>query len=91
MKIDIKNLTNSPYKIGNKMLPARGELKGVDVTQSELQMYRTIGYFKITESSQKEIKKHIDVLRDEYKELSGDEPDKRWSVSRLKSEIEKIL
>lgn len=50
----IKNLTNSPYQIvtasGEKvMLPARGELDGIDVHPHHLHLYRSIGYFKVEE------------------------------------------
>lgn len=49
----IKNLTNSPYQIvladGSKdMLPARGDLVA-DVHPQYLPMYRSIGYFVISE------------------------------------------
>ena len=87
MKISIKNLTNSPYKIGNKMLPARGELHGVSVASAELMRYKALGYFAITETEQKD---DIDALREKYKSLSGESPDGRWSAPRLKSEIGKI-
>ncbi|CAN7517091.1 hypothetical protein [Brucella pseudogrignonensis] len=51
----IKNLTNSPYDIrvkGGKTerLPARGEIT-VDVDPLHLPLYRTIGYFQLSETA----------------------------------------
>lgn len=33
----------------------------------------------------------LDKLRDEYRELSGKDADKRWNAARLTSEIDKLL
>lgn len=54
MKIDIKNLINSPYKIGTEMIPASGELKGFEVDNAQLAMLKSLGYFLISESKQEE-------------------------------------
>ena len=53
----IKNLTNSPYDIvdaeGKKVhLPARGEIE-TSVHAMHLPLYRSIGYFQITETGEK--------------------------------------
>ncbi len=97
----IKNLTNSPYELftadgGKSMLPARGE---IDIDPHELyeSYYRQCGYFEITESSATpdpspvvEEKDPRDALREQYKELSGENADKRWSESRLREEIRNL-
>lgn len=56
--LTIKNLTNSPYLVvladGSKeMLPARGALENVEVHPQHLPLYRSIGYFQITEGETK--------------------------------------
>lgn len=98
----IKNLTNSPYEVFSKdgskvMLPARGE---IDIEPHALyeSYYRQCGYFEITESSAAPDPSPVvdeadprDALREEYKELSGENADKRWSESRLRSEIDALL
>jgi len=58
MSLTIRNLTNSPYPVvladGTKeMLPARGTLENVDVHPQYLPIYRSIGYFQITEGAAK--------------------------------------
>lgn len=92
----IKNLTNSPYSLLNKdgetvMLPARGEID-IDPHPMHVSYYRQAGYFRITETA--EAAPDVDprdALRAEYAELSGDSADKRWSESRLRTEIEALL
>jgi len=53
--LTIKNMTNSPYPVvladgSRTMLPARGTLENVDVHPQHLQLYRSIGYFQISEA-----------------------------------------
>jgi|GEM_PF-4659821 len=45
----IQNLVNSPYQIGDKTIPARGVLECDDLTAIELNLIKSVGYFKIEE------------------------------------------
>lgn len=90
MKITIKNLTNSPYRIGAHTLPARGGLRGVEVTAAEFAQYRALGYFEIREEQQQQEHQQEDALRAEYEAASGKQADKRWSEKRLREEIAKL-
>ncbi|MBV2144238.1 hypothetical protein KUG47_12110 [Falsochrobactrum sp. TDYN1] len=52
--LTIKNLTNSPYPViladGSKeILPARGVLENVEVHPMHMPLYRSIGYFQLSE------------------------------------------
>lgn len=97
--MQIKNLTNSPFTLVDKdskrvMLPARGT---VDIEPHPLHVnqYRQVGYFEITDSAptKPEPSKEVDprdALREEYEELSGESADKRWSESRLRTEIDAL-
>ena len=87
MKITIKNLTNSPYRIGAHTLPARGGLRGVEATAAEVAQYRTLGYFEIREE---QAHQQEDALRAAYEAASGKQADKRWSEKRLQEEIAKL-
>lgn len=89
MKITIKNLTNSPYRIGAHTLPARGGLRGVEVTAAEVAQYRALGYFEIREEPQQEHDQE-DALRAAYEAASGKQAGKRWSEKRLQEEIAKL-
>ena len=89
MKITIKNLTNSPYRIGAHTLPARGGLRGVEATAAEVAQYRTLGYLEIREELQQEHDQE-DALRAAYEAASGKQSDKRWSEKRLQEEIAKL-
>lgn len=89
MKITIKNLTNSPYRIGAHTLPARGGLRGVEATAAEVAQYRALGYFEIREELQREHDQE-DALRAAYEAASGKQADKRWSEKRLQEEIAKL-
>ena len=91
MKITIKNLTNSPYRIGAHTLPARGGLRGVEVTAAEVAQYRALGYFEIREE-QAHQQEHVqeDALRAAYEAASGKQAGKRWSEKRLQEEIAKL-
>lgn len=89
MKITIKNLTNSPYRIGAHTLPARGGLRGVEVTAAEVAQYRALGYFEIREELQQAHSRE-DALRAAYEAASGKQADKRWSEKRLQEEIAKL-
>lgn len=96
----IKNLTNSPYKLVDKdgkahILPVGGELD-IDPHPMHVNQYRQVGYFEITESSPTKPEStpeadSRDDLRAEYLELSGESADKRWSESRLRTEIDALL
>ena len=48
----IHNLINSPYRIGEHLVPARGTLEGVDLTAAQLSLLKSVGYFNIEESTQ---------------------------------------
>ena len=90
----IKNLLNSPFELTDKdgkavMLPARGEID-IEPHPMHASYYRQAGYLKITESAPTKPEPEADprdALRAEYEELSGESADKRWSESRLRSEI----
>jgi len=93
----IKNLTNSPYDIrleGGKVerLPARGEIT-VDVDPMHLPLYRTLGYFEISEgqAASNAGDDDIDRLRAEYTELVGKKPYIGWDVAELQKRIDKAL
>lgn len=96
----IKNRLNSPYELINAdgekvMLPARGEIE-FEPHPMHVGYYRQVGYFEITDSApnKSEPAKEVDprdALREQYKELSGENADKRWSESRLRSEIDALL
>lgn len=45
----IHNLINSPYRIGEHLIPARGTLEGVDLTAAQLSLLKSVGYFKVEE------------------------------------------
>ena len=88
MKITIKNLTNSPYRIGTHTLPARGGLRGVEVTAAEFAQYRALGYFEIRE--EQHVHQQEDSLLAAYEAASGKQADKRWSEKRLQEELAKL-
>lgn len=95
---DLRNLTNSPYSImmakgGSKVLPARGELKGVEVHPMYAQQIKNCGYIEISVSGKSSDTDGGDLeeLREEYTDLTGEEPDLRWGKKRLESEIEQTL
>lgn len=46
---NIKNLVNSPYRIGEHLVPARSTLEGVDLTAAQLSLLKSVGYFKVEE------------------------------------------
>ena len=88
----ITNLTNSPYQLVDAkgksvMLPARGEID-IDPHPMHESLYRQLGYFRIEEGGASEPKvDERDELRAQYEQLTGEKPDGRWSVDRLKEEI----
>lgn len=88
----IKNLTNSPYQLVDAkgaavMLPAMGEIE-IDPHPMHESLYRQLGYFRIEEGGAPEPKAdERDELRAQYEHLTGEKPDGRWSVERLKDEI----
>lgn len=96
----IKNLTNSPYSLvdadgKSHMLPSHGELD-IDPHPMHVGLYRNIGYFEVTESAPTKPAPTPetdprDALRAEYLDLSGENADKRWSESRLRTEIDALL
>lgn len=45
----IHNLINSPYRIGEHLIPARGTLEGVELSAAQLSLLKSVGYFKIEE------------------------------------------
>lgn len=88
----ITNLTNSPYQLVDAkgkavMLPARGEID-IDPHPMHENLYRQLGYFRIEEGGAPAPKvDERDELRAQYEQLTGEKPDGRWSVDRLKDEI----
>ena len=97
----IKNLTNSPFDLlddkGEKVrIPARGTLVGFKPHPGQEPLYRSLGYFRIEESKAGQPSEPVQVdeddlsLADQYRELAGKDPDKRWSTKRLQEEIEKL-
>lgn len=103
MAITIHNLTNSPFDLvndrGEKVrIAARGSIVGFEPRPSQLPFYRSLGYFRIEETGQdskrdQQQEPHSEVelsLADQYRELTGKDPDKRWSIKRLQSEVEKL-
>lgn len=48
----IKNLTNSPYKVGNIDIPARGEVIA-ELDAADLFAVKVTGYFVVTEEQKK--------------------------------------
>lgn len=98
-----RNLVNSPYDIrvkGGKVarLPARGEIT-VEVDPMHLPLYRTLGYFEITEGAAKpkgeavpdDDKAALDKLRTEYTELLGKKPYGGWKAEELQKRIDAAL
>lgn len=88
----ITNLTNSPYQLVDAkgkavMLPALGEID-IDPHPMHESLYRKLGYFRIEEggASAPQVDER-DELRAQYEQLTGEKPDGRWSVDRLRDEI----
>lgn len=100
MAITIHNLTNSPFDLlndkGEKVrIAARGTIEGFKPRPSQLSIYRTLGYFRIEDAGQDQQQEpHPEeeelTLADRYRELTGKDPDKRWSAKRLRTEVEKL-
>lgn len=97
MAINIHNLTNSPFDLmndkGEKVrIPARGTLVGFKPHPRQEAFYRSLGYFRIEECGAPEPKgDERDELRAQYEQLTGKKPNSRWSVERLKDEIDALL
>lgn len=69
------------------MLPAMGEID-IDPHPMHENLYRQLGYFRIEEGGAPESKvDERDELRAQYEQLTGEKPDGRCSVERLKDEI----
>jgi|SRR5690606_2128060 len=101
MSITIHNLTNSPFDLlndkGEKVrIDARGTIEEFKPHPGQESLYRSLGYFRIEESragpAPAAVQADVDepALADQYRELAGKDPDKRWSTKRLQSEIEKL-
>lgn len=103
MVITIHNLTNSPFDLlndrGEKVrIAARGSIVGFKPHPSQLPFYRSLGYFRIEDArqepergQQQEPRPEEELtLADRYRELTGKDPDKRWSAKRLQAEVEKL-
>lgn len=103
MPITIHNLTNSPFDLlndkGEKVrIAARGTIEGFKPHPSQLSIYRSLGYFRIEETGrdskrdqQQELNPEVELsLADQYRELTGKDPDKRWSAKRLRAEVERL-
>lgn len=82
----ITNLLNSPVEVQTDKGPVvLAPLASADVTgfaSGYERMYRASNFFDVSDDSS---------LRDDYRELTGKEPDKRWSDTRIALEIEKLL
>jgi len=93
MAITIHNLTNSPFDLlndkGEKVrIAARGTIEGFKPQPGQEPFYRSLGYFRIEEGGASAPKgDERDELRAQYEQLTGEKPDGRWSVERLKDEI----
>jgi len=89
----IHNLTNSPMDLlndkGEKVrIDARGALEGFTPHPMHENLYRQLGYFRIEEGGASAPKvDERDELRAQYEQLTGEKPDGRWSVDRLRDEI----
>lgn len=69
------------------MLPAMGEIE-IDPHPMYENLYRQLGYFRIEEGGAPSPKvDERDELRAQYEKLTGEKPNRRWSVERLKDEI----
>lgn len=98
MAITIHNLTNSPFDLlddkGEKVrIGARETLVGFKPHPRHENLYRQLGYFRIEEGgapAPKVDERDELPLADQYRELAGKDPDKRWSNKRLLAEIEKL-
>lgn len=91
---NLKNLTNSPYLIPiadgtNKMLPARGELLGADIHPAHVGPLKICGYIVLSEIETEKKLNTLESLRQEYTEITGEQPDGRWSKKKLEHEIDK--
>lgn len=96
----IKNKLNSPFELVDKdgkkvMLPAGGEVT-IEPHPMHLSHYRQVGYFEILDvespaETEAQEPDPIEALRNDYEELAGKSADKRWSESRLQSEIEELM
>ena len=54
MSYTIKNLTNSPYKVGEIEIPARGEVVA-ELNAADLSAIKVTGYFVVTEQAEEQI------------------------------------
>jgi hypothetical protein len=80
--MNIKNLTNSPYELmdedGKKVvLPARGEINGFKPHPMQIGLYRSIGYFKITDNAEpaKDVEQEDDPVVEQ--QATEDQPKRR--------------
>lgn len=80
----IRNLTPSPMDLpGGRVLPAFGE-----VTMELTPLDALVLGHSLALSVQEVSADNLDQWRDMYRELTGDEPDKRWSEATLMKRIE---
>jgi hypothetical protein len=80
----IRNLTNSPYDIQGHRLPAWGEIEA-DITDEYLSLLEASNAVEIVTVADDP----LGEWRKMYHDLTGKEPDGRWSEKRLIEEIEK--
>lgn len=102
MAINIHNLTNSPFDLlddkGEKVrISARGSIVGFKPNPSQLSLYRSLGYFRIEDAGQdskpdqqQKTQPKGASLAEQYRDLTGEDPDGRWSEKRLAKELEKL-
>lgn len=100
MAITIHNLTNSPFDLLNDKgelvrLAARGTIEGFKPHPRQEAFYRAIGYFRIEDAEQDSKRDPQNTppkgtsLAEQYRALTGEHPDGRWSDKRLAKELEK--
>lgn len=83
----IINLTNSPYdlqgKNGTVRLPAFGEVVG-EFTGEYLEILHSSGAVSVSAVDE------VELLQAEYFALTGNAPNSRWAIKRLREEVERL-
>ena len=98
--LKITNLTGSPHQLRtasneNVMLPAFGSVEG-EFTDDYVHLLQVCGSVRVELVEPKPDprpapdSKGEPSLADQYRELTGKDPDKRWGDKRIQSEIEKL-
>lgn len=80
MNVTVQNISNSPLDFpGGTKLPVNGTWTG-DLPDAYVAALRVSPAVTVSSG-----------IRDDYIELTGKEPDKRWSEQRIAREIEALL